>query len=92
MKVFHKDPNDKLDYMMDWTNEMTLLVDTINASQWAISPSGALAVDSDANDDNTATVWLTDGNAAATYIVSNQITTAGGRIIERSFKVHVLEL
>jgi len=90
MKVFHQDPNDRLDYLMDWAAEMARITDTISASEWTVP--APLSSDEDSFDNTSATVWLLDGAAGATYIVSNKVTTVGGRVIERSFKVHVLEL
>ena len=43
------------------------------------------------NTTTTATIWLTGGTSGEEYLVTNQITTAGGRIEQKSFKIIVRE-
>lgn len=87
MTSFTKDPDAKLDYMVDWT-EWLGATDTISTSTWAISPTG-LTKDSDTKTTKTATIWLSAGTAGQEYTVTNHIETMAGRKEDRSFKIVV---
>jgi len=71
------DPDDVLDYTVDW--ETWLDSDTLTVSAWTI-PTG-LTEDTDETTfgDSTATVWLSGGTAGKNYNIVNHITTAAGR-------------
>jgi hypothetical protein len=84
---FVKDPSARKDYGFDWT--AWLAGDTISASAWTL-PTG-VAQYSASNTTTGTTVWLTGGTHGADYTVTNQITTAGGRIEQRSLKIQVRE-
>lgn len=85
-----KDPADKLLYRMDWTYFLTPLADTIATSTW---DGGGLTLSGEAVETGNlaATVWVAGGRAGTTYTVRHRIETAGGRIVQRSFKVRVEE-
>jgi len=87
---FPKDPADKLLYRMDWTPFLSPLADTIVTSAWDAGDLTASAPAVEAGN-LSATVWLEGGTAGATATVSNRITTAAGRIVERSFRLRVEE-
>lgn len=90
MKTFLKDPDSTLDYGIDWGPWLEPVSDTITASTWT-AESGIEIVD-DAEFTTTRTVvWLRGGTAGETYTVTNQVTTAGGRIVDRSIKIKVRE-
>ena len=78
-----------LDYGFKWST--WLGTDTIATSVWAIDPSGELIVDSDqiANLNATA-VWISGGILNKSYMVTNTVTTTGGRTASRSFKVNIV--
>jgi hypothetical protein len=82
-----KDPSSRLDYQIDWSTWLD--TDTISASTWTV-PTG-LTLYSQSNTATAAIVWLEGGTAGEEYMVTNQITTAGGRVDQRSFKVVVRE-
>jgi hypothetical protein len=82
-----KDPDDVLDYMIDWT--AWLGTDSIATSTWVV-PVG-LTKTTDSHTATTATIWLSGGTANSTYTVTNHIVTAGGRIEDRSLKFRVLD-
>jgi len=84
---FVKDPADRLDYQIDWS--AWLDADAIAASAWTV-PAG-LTEYAASNTTTLATVWLTGGAAGSEYLVTNQITTAGGRIAQRSIRLVVRE-
>lgn len=89
-----KDPDEVLDYAIDW--ERRLDGDTISgAASWSIEPSGSLAKDTSApgsgqsETDTTTTIWLKDGTAGQAYDVTCRITTAGGRTMEETARLLV---
>ena len=92
MTTFLKDPDAYLDYGMDWTNWLD--GDTIVTSTWFVpGNSGLTQSNSSVNAAATVTtVWLAGGTiAAAPWMVTNRITTAGGRAEDRSFLVTIRE-
>jgi len=87
IEVFLKDPSDRTDYGFDWTD--WLAGDTISASAWTL-PTG-LTDYSDSNTTTSTTIWITGGTHGTDYLITNQITTAGARIKQRSIKIMVRE-
>jgi hypothetical protein len=87
MKWPRKDPSEVLDYQIDWAP--VLESDSIATSIWT-APAG-FAVGSTTNTATTSTVWLSGGNAGS-HLITNRITTAGGRTFERSVSLKVEEL
>lgn len=85
--LYYKDVDATLDYTVDWTN--WLESDTISVSAWTL-PSD-LTLTSSTNTTLKATAWIAGGKRGKTYVVTNRVTTAGGRIDERSFKISVVE-
>jgi len=85
-----KDPGDKLVYRVDWTHLLAPLGDTIATSTW---DAGGLTASGDQLEAGatSATVWLEGGAPGRRYTVSNRITTAAGRVVERSFQLEVDE-
>lgn len=81
-----KDPSDVLDYQINWA--AALETDTIASSVWT-APSG-FTVNSSTFNSTTTTVWLAGGTAGI-HSITNRITTAGGRTIERSVELPVEE-
>ena len=78
--AFDKDPDAKLDYEIDWTSWLN--GDTIDSSAWIV-PTG-ITKESDAHDDTSTTIWLSGGSVGEVYNITNRITTAGGRIEDRT--------
>ena len=84
---FPKDPDAVLDFTRDWS--AWLGTDEIVNSTW-IAEAG-ITIDSSSNTLTTATVWLSGGTPFGAYIVTNRITTVGGRTDDRSFLITVAE-
>jgi len=59
---------------------------TISGSDW-IDLSGDLTEVTSSFTDSTTTIWLTGGVIGTTYEVINRITTAAGRIQDRTVKL-----
>ena len=83
---FEKDPDAKLDFVIDWADWLAT-GDTISASTWTV-PSG-ITKESDTHGDDTATIWISGGTARTDYTLTNKVTTAAGRIDERSIIIRV---
>lgn len=82
---FTKDPQETLDYAVDWTR--WLLTDVIVGSTWTV-PAG-ITMSSETETAKVATIWLSGGTLGEDYVIVNQITTAAGRISERSMTISI---
>lgn len=82
---YYKDPNEKLDYTIDWSDFLDL--DTITVSLWLV-PTDLTQTNSTFSG-NTATVWIEGGTAGSVHRVTNRITTAAGRIADRSIFLQI---
>lgn len=82
-----KDPDETLDYQIDWSD--WLGTDTISLSSWDVT--SGITVDSSSNTTTTATIWLSGGTENSRYEITNTVTTADGRIAEKSFIVKITE-
>lgn len=80
-----KDPQSTLDYRFDWSAWLT--TDTITTVAWTV-PAG-ITQTAATNTTTTATIWLSGGTVGTRYTVVCRITTAAGRIDERSLLVSV---
>lgn len=93
--VLVKDPDEVIDYTVDWEAEGWLATsETISASSWTVTPvdaSSPLTVDSDNNDTTTATAFLSAGNVGQSYRVTNEITTNQSRTGHKTVVVRVEE-
>lgn len=97
-----KDPDEVLDYDVDWTDrlyseaellrvdagETVVPADTIASSQFTL-PSGSLVANSSTFSGVASKVWLTGGDEGVTYLIQNRITTAGGRTMDQTVKLKV---
>jgi hypothetical protein len=88
MKVYAKTPAEILDYGWNWGR--WLGTDTILSSVWIV-PAG-LTVVSAGNDATTVSFFASGGVLGdARRIVTNRITSVGGRTTERVFAVDIVE-
>lgn len=88
LRTFTKDPHATLDYTIDWTSDGWLGADTITGTPVWTVPAG-LTLESQSNSTTTATAWISGGSAYDDYDVACKITTAGGRIDERTIRLQV---
>lgn len=87
--VIQKTPDAILDYGHDW--EKWLKGDTIQTSDWTISPTGGLSKVTDSIQAGVETmIWLQNGVIGVKYAVKNTITTVGGRTVTRTFYVELV--
>ena len=87
MTTFIKDPEERLDYTLDWDSlDYLATSETISLSAWSV-PTGITQFGTATNTTTTATIWLEGGTHGQEYIVSNLVTTSSGRKAERSIKI-----
>jgi hypothetical protein len=80
-----KTPDEILDYEINWATR-GLGTDTIATSVWSVFPAGLeIAAPAPTFTSTSATVWLSGGIADTNYLVTNTITTDGGREFQDSF-------
>lgn len=81
------DPDETLDYSCDWTAFLTDgdgTPDSIATSAWSVFPVGpSLSGATEAG--GVATVFISDGQPGQIYRLTNRISTAAGRVAERSW-------
>lgn len=90
LQTFIKDPDAFLDYTLDWSQ--WLQGDSILSTNFTVTgDDAALAVAFATSTPTTATVWLQGGTDGALYAVTCEITTAQGRVDDRSFQIQINE-
>ncbi len=82
-----KDPDSKLDFGFDWS--AWLGTDAITASVWMAD--AGLTLTGDAFDATKTTVWVEGGTAGEKLSATNRITTAAGRIDDRTIVITIKE-
>ncbi len=86
MSIFLKAPDDRIDYVLDFSG--VLDGDTISGEPTWTVQSGITNYATD-NDETSATIWLSGGTHGVNYSVECEITTTGGRIIQRQITIMV---
>lgn len=82
-----KDPDEILDYAVLWWKR--LIDDTIVSSTWIV-PDGITMADSSFQPDYTV-IWLSGGTTGQTYDIVNRIVTAGGRTMDQTVRVRIID-
>lgn len=80
-----KDPSEKLDYSVDWSDFLADAETITGTPEWTL-PSG-ITKDSQSNTTTSAVIWLTGGTHGEEYVIACKITTSASRIAERSIKI-----
>jgi hypothetical protein len=89
--TFDKVPGATKDYSRRWTNWLAVIEDTIESSEWTITPDdGELTIDDESVDGTITTVWLSGGVIDKSYTVTNRVHTAGGRTELKSIHVNIV--
>lgn len=86
--AYKKDPNATLDYSFDWGPYLTPLGDTITLVTWVLS-TGLTKV-TQSNTATTATVFVSGGVLDEVETLTCRITTAGGRIDDRTISLNIV--
>lgn len=79
------DPQEKLDFSVDWNTWLDTGVSVSGASTWTIDPTGpTLSNQTDAA--NISTIFVADATLGVVYLLTCQVTTdaATAQIAERS--------
>lgn len=84
-----KDPNSVIDYDIDWSKRLPN-GDIILVSDWIV-PAG-ITMDSEESTDTATKIWLSGGIAGQSYALTNRITTAHGRVQDKTITITVKEL
>ena len=85
-----KDPDATLDYVINWAAWLGEVSDTIDSAVWDV-PAGLTEAAPSTVTTTTTTVWLSGGTVGESYEVRCRITTAGGRIDDRSILIRCVE-
>lgn len=88
MPVWGKDPDDVLDYTLDWSKQL-VEDDTIVAVTHIVLPGSELFVLSENFTDTTSTCWLQAGVLNLSYSVTCRVTTSKGRQMDRTFQITI---
>ena len=83
------DPDDRLEYVFDWTKRMEKDADTIATSTFVVE--AGLTADGTSQTSTATQIWLKNG-IGGVHKVTNNIVTTGGRTYSRSIEVAVREL
>lgn len=97
-----KDPDDQLDYSINWTEQLE--GDTIDNIVWKIYDAddvlqtwtsgqtvNGLQYVSSTNTDTVATIYLGSGTAFTTYKIVCRMTASDATIIEQEVRIRVVE-
>jgi hypothetical protein len=82
-----KDPDEVLDYSVDWTNR--LAGDTISTSAWSLVTASGIVLGAASNTTTKTTTFLSAGTEGATAIIRNRVTTAGGRTMDETISINI---
>lgn len=86
------DPDETKDFTIDWSDVMGAANDTISSSSWTLTTKATddgLTITSESFNDTTAVVWFSGGTVDNLYRILNEITTAGGRTLQRTVLLEV---
>ena len=86
-----KDPNDVLDYVIDWTARLDPDTDTIQSSLWIVPDGITKNSDQIMSGSKKTKIWLSGGSVSITYSFVNRVTTVGGRTMDQTVKIKVKE-
>jgi hypothetical protein len=91
MTIFSKDPDAILDYTINWDDGYLENGESITASSWSSYPTG-LTLSATTHTTGTATVTVSGGIHAVTYVINNHVVTSkNGREDERSITLRIWE-
>ena len=82
-----KDPNEVLDYQLDWSDRLDE-GETITASTFIVE-SGTITINSTALVGALTTIWLAGGAHGATVVFTNRIVTSQGRTYDQSVRLRI---
>ncbi len=86
-----KDPDEFLDYDVDWTDLLAPDVDAIATSEFLVEAGDVVIADDPAPSvtGSVTKVWLSGGTLGNTARILNRITTTGGRIWDQTMRLRI---
>jgi hypothetical protein len=84
---YEKDPDETVDYSFNWA--LKLETDAIATSTFAL-PDGLTEV-STSTEGRTTSIFVSGGTRGRIYRIVNTLTTTGGRTLERTIYVKIVE-
>ncbi len=87
-----KDPNEVLDYQLDWADPYDPRLEDGELLTGSIHNvvSGDVIIDSSVFDAaGETTVWLSGGSPGNVCVILNRVTTSGGRTYDQSAKLRI---
>lgn len=88
-RIYRKDPDENDTWTIDWAN--WLRGDTISSSAWYENEDTPNITVSGSNTTTTTTATISGGYHHNKYVLTNQITTAAGRIKEKKLIIEVID-
>lgn len=95
--AYQQGSRETLDYSLNWTTAMTAESDSVSTSSW-YAESGSPVIGDGSNgapaptvSTNTTTAWIVGGNVGNVYHLTNVVTTSGGRKLEASIKITIID-
>lgn len=86
--TFTKQPADKFDYDIDYTDWLT---SGDNVQGAIVSGDAGITIDSTFINDPRIKIWLSGGTAGITYKVTCTMTSSDGRVRQDEFKIRIKE-
>lgn len=90
MTLAIKDPDARVDYMMDWSADCPD-GQTVTASSWSAAPAEpqGLTIHGQSHDLLRTAVTISGGRAGQLYQLSNRVTLSDGQIDEQTIAIRV---
>lgn len=88
MRIYDKDPAENLPYTFNWP--LWLAGDTITGTPLVTVDAG-LTTGAQSNTTTAVIIWLSGGTLGVTYKVACRITTAAGKIAERTIGIRITD-
>jgi hypothetical protein len=89
--TFCKDPDERLDYSIDWSARLSQGEDIVS-STWDVDPgNGTLIVVTTTHGTSSATIWIEGGTMDADYLLTNHVTTdsSPARRFDRTIRIKI---
>lgn len=83
-----KDPNEVVDYELDWARYRLEEGETITDSDFTVV-AGTVVIDSKDEVAGVTKVWLSGGTVGESCQILNRITTSAGRIYDQTAKLRI---
>ena len=88
MKTFYKQPHDKLDYDVDYSDWLVGTDELVGAT---VTTDGDVTIESYTTNSNFVKIWISGGTNGKTSKITCVAETADGRLKEKDFKIKVKE-